>query len=430
MSRADEIARERRERERRERLRRRAAAPPRARRPERTARVPEPAPTVARERHEGLVAWLAHSVASVPAGILAVLRGFALEVVAVFAGIGRTMLRLVPGGSRIVGAGGVAIERARDLVPATAAARDDATAAPAGRRRTEAQLRARARRRELLRTRLRLVVAVLTLVLLIAGWVLVPRSQVFRIRHVEVTGAGSVSDLEVRERVDSLLEGKTVFTVDDDALAAKVEELPFVRKARVVRHLPGGLELQLTEYRPLALGHGDGAYWLISRDGRLLAKAHHAEWEGRVPTVALEGSHLRAGMRIADEPGLRLLAELTPNSTLQIQSIKVKDYQVTAVLDGDVELRLGRPEHFSQKLLVADKMQHYARRKDISLLYIDVTVPSRPAICATTWIACNLPREDTIATGASADVDATDVTTTPDERGGDAALVDAATGTQ
>ena len=58
----------------------------------------------------------------------------------------------------------------------------------------------------------------------------------------------------------------------------------------------------------------------------------------------------------------------------------------------------------------------------------DVSVPSRPAFCAVDNIACNLPRDG--ADDAAATDDGEDAATTPEERGGDSARVEAAVGAQ
>ena len=79
-------------------------------------------------------------------------------------------------------------------------------------------------------------------------------------------------------------------------------------------------------------------------------------------------------------------------------------------------------------MLAAQFVQRYWRRKDKDLLYIDVTVPSRPAWCLKDNIECNLPRDGT--DDAAAEDDAQDAATTPEERGGDSAIVDAAVASQ
>jgi cell division septal protein FtsQ len=256
-----------------------------------------------------------------------------------------------------------------------------------------------------------------------AAWVWVPASNAFRIRHVEITGTSAVGDLEVRERIDRSLAGKTVFTVDEDALAATVEELPFVESVRVERHLPGGLELHVTEYRPLALAYGDGEFWLVAHDGRILGKARRSEWAGRIPTVTIRSDDLKPGTRVADEPSLQLLSSRSSDSILAFDVIRSSTHSLVATLVDGVEVRFGRPVELRQKVLVAERLMRDAARKDADLLYLDVTVPAKPAWCMRTNIACTLPRgprdESSSDEGAA---------TTPEEQGGDEVAPDEAIG--
>jgi cell division septal protein FtsQ len=370
-----------------------------------------------------MVTWLGRSITSIPERIVAILRGFALEVVAVVAGSARAVLGLLPGGTRVATTGRVLRERAVaarvKAAPRDADLLDAPTVAQPRRRRerTEVEQRAWERRRALLRRRLRIVLAVALLVSLLLAWIYVPASDAFRIRHVEVTGASSVGDLEARMLVDELLRDETVFTVDDDAVVDRLRQLPFVRSASVERHLPGGLELHVVEYSPLALAYGDGHYWLVARDGRILTKASKQEWSGRVPTVTLRQKDVKAGMRVADEPALRVLTAREPGSTLILESVSEDEYRITGTLEGGVQVRFGGPGELKQKVLAAELMLQQARKEDLDLVYIDVSVPSRPALCSRSDAGCLMPREGRDEGDQKADADG--APTTPEELGGD-----------
>jgi cell division septal protein FtsQ len=254
--------------------------------------------------------------------------------------------------------------------------------------------------------------------------VFVPASDAFRIRHVEVSGTAAVDDLAVRMRVDPLLAGKTIFTVDRAALVRRVEELPFVREARVERHLPGGLQLHVTEYRPLALAYGAGNFWLVARDGRVLAKASGEAWRGRIPTVELQGRDIEPGMRLGDEPALQLLSTLRPGSTLEFDVVRTERFRLEGELTSGVVVRFGRPQLLLLKLAAAERTLQLAARNGEDLLYIDVSVPAKPARCPVSVAACHAER------GAAAGQRAADaqVATTPEESGGDEADVSDITG--
>lgn len=384
--RAAEAERERRARAHRERERRRLEGRPAA----------ASSHAAVRERHEGLVGWLARSIRAIPTRAGGILRGFGIEVVAVVAGSARWLLRVLPGSHRLLDARRIVRAQARGLELPPARARTQLKPLPRVRpQRTEAEQRARDRRRAALRRRLRLVGVLTLVVAMLLAWIYVPGSDAFRIRHVEVTGSSAVGDLEARTRIDELLRGETIYTVDEDKIVESLQGLPFVRAARVERHLPGGLELRISEYRPLALGYGDGHFWLVAQDGRILARASRREWTDRIPLVALRADDLRPGVRVADEPALRLLAARESGSTLALARVEVEEYRLVGWLKGEaeVEIRFGRAELLAQKVAVAELMLGEARRKGLDLVYVDVTVPSRPAICARQDAGCLLPRE-------------------------------------
>jgi cell division protein FtsQ len=345
-------------------------------------------------------------------------QGVAAEVLAILRGIGGAVARVLPGSVRERGSRGgtAARERvARTVVVSDRARRSREQRAP----RSAAQERVAAERRTRLRGHLRIAAVVALALAVLGAWLVVPASDAFRIRHVEVTGAAAVDDLQVRMRIDELLEGETVFTVDEAAVERRIEELPFVRDARVERHLPGGLQLHVSEYRPLALAYGDGEYWLVAQDGRILAEADGRAWRGRIPTVELRGRDIAPGDRVGDEPALQLLAELPESSTVQFDTIRTDDYQLEATLVDGTEVRFGRPEQLLLKAVVLDRVLELAARAGDELKYVDVSVPGVPAWCAKDVTACHLPRgpveqdEAAVAEASAA--------TTPEETGGDEA---------
>ncbi len=96
-----------------------------------------------------------------------------------------------------------------------------------------------------------------------AAGVTLVRSPAFALRSIEVEG-----ELTHVRRPDivAVLEGRvsgTFFTVDLDALRARFELIPWVRRAEVRRHWPDRLVVRLEEHVPLAR-------WGVPEDGRLV----------------------------------------------------------------------------------------------------------------------------------------------------------------
>lgn len=437
--RRDPVAeRDRRERARRERLRQRGQVQPAPR----TASA-----VVTRERHEGLVGVILRWIVAVPVIVGAaprtikaapsllggVLRGFLHEVGAVVLGAVRAVVGLLPATGRLAGpARGARRAAARSSAagrgPSAGTSRSggsgSGTAPPARRPRTAAQARAAMERRARVRTRLRIAAAAVLLSAAVGAWIVVPASDVFRIRHLEVTGTSAVGDLDVRDRIDPLLTGRTVFTVDEDALARRIEELPFVRDVRVERHLPGGLQLHVSEYRPLALGYASGAggdagdFWLVAHDGRILAEANPEEWTGRIPTVELREERIRPGDRVGGEASLQLLAARARDSAVAFDVVRSDRFTISARLVDGIDVRFGRPTQLLLKVAVLERALELADRNGEELRYVDVSVPGKPAICPLSDVRCSQRR--TPAADAGSDGAASGATT-PEETGGDEA---------
>lgn len=246
-----------------------------------------------------------------------------------------------------------------------------------------ARRRALERRRELRRARIRLVTVVSCIAALVMGWLIVPRMDVFRIRAVAVEGASQVSDLAVRLQIQQLIQRQTVFTVDDAAIVQRLERMPFVRSARVERHLLGsamGITVVIDEYRPLAIATNGTSTWLIARDGRVLAPARLNDWRGQVPVVQLEHTKIREGQRLSNEAGLHLLRAMPDDFPGSITAVTMQNHQLTAVLDDGVALRFGRSDDLLIKIKAAEAMLAVVHgRHGYKVDYIDVSVPSRPA---------------------------------------------------
>jgi cell division protein FtsQ len=135
-------------------------------------------------------------------------------------------------------------------------ARGDRTAA----RFTE---RARAERR---RRRVRWAGVLFVLAGLVIAAVLVRRSDLLRVAHVEVSGERRLAEAKVRA-VAGVVEGHEMATVDLDAVRRRLEALPEVRRAEVRRDWPRTIRIRLVERRPVAAVAEGTGYALVDSDG-------------------------------------------------------------------------------------------------------------------------------------------------------------------
>src|SRR5262249_13976399 len=97
-------------------------------------------------------------------------------------------------------------------------------------------------------------------------WVLTtPR---FAVASVEVRGVSRVPPDQILA-VAAIPRGTNIFKLDTIGVTGRVESLPEVRRADVVRELPNRVVISVEERRPFTLVHGGRLHW-VDEGGRLL----------------------------------------------------------------------------------------------------------------------------------------------------------------
>jgi cell division protein FtsQ len=214
-----------------------------------------------------------------------------------------------------------------------------------GRSRRRRRRRAAAWRRAARATAL----GVVTLGALAAGaaWLLsTPR---FAVVAVEVRGASRVPPERILE-VSGIVHGTSLWRVDPAQVRARLEALPEIRRADVVRELPNRVSILVEERRPFTLVHAARLHWL-DEDGRLLGEEKNAV-ATEVPVISGLSEDELASMRSAPGPRARaaitlIRALLRTGSTLasEISEIDMSRSEgpVLYTVDG-IEVRLGTEE--------------------------------------------------------------------------------------
>jgi cell division protein FtsQ len=192
-----------------------------------------------------------------------------------------------------------------------------------------------------------LMLATAVAVVLAGHWVLTtPR---FAVMAVEVRGASRVPPQRILE-VSGIVRGTNLWRIDPDHVRARLEALPEIRRADVVRELPNRVSILVEERRPFTLVHAARLHWL-DEDGRLLGEEPHAV-ATEVPVISGLSEDELTTMRTAPGPRARaaialIRALLRSGSTLasEISEIDMSrpEGPVLYTVDG-VEVRLGSEE--------------------------------------------------------------------------------------
>jgi cell division protein FtsQ len=197
-------------------------------------------------------------------------------------------------------------------------------------------------------------------------------------RHVTVRGSVHTPDAAVVAAA-GLAAAPPLLEVDPGTVAARVERLPWVARADVVRHWPDAVTITVVERVPVALADRHGGVALVDATGRVLAWPstapaglpilHSSTPAGAPGTVV--GPTARAGSAVA--------AALPPALSGHVVGVSVGTGDtVTLDLGGGVSAALGQPSSLGAKfeslasVLAGVPIQGPA--------VIDVTVPQEPTV--------------------------------------------------
>jgi cell division septal protein FtsQ len=184
-------------------------------------------------------------------------------------------------------------------------------------------------------------------VALAAHWALT--SPRFAVTAVEVRGASRVPPQRILE-VSGIVHGANLWRINPDHVRARLEELPEIRRADVVRELPNRVSIVVEERRPFTLVHAARLHWL-DEEGRVLGEEPHAVAPA-VPVISGLSEEELATMRTAPTPRARaaitlIRALLRTDSALaaEISEIDMSrpEGPVLYTVDG-VEVRLGNED--------------------------------------------------------------------------------------
>ena len=180
--------------------------------------------------------------------------------------------------------------------------------------------------------------------------------------------------------------GESLIGLDGDTLAGRLRALPSVAGVEYDRSFPHTLRLRVTPEQPVALVRAGTQTWVVSRRGRIIRAADRLALR-RLPRVWLpSATELRPGDTLADDQqvlAVRALARVRARFPAPIVAARESAGQITLVLAGKQELRLGGAGALPLKLAVAERvLETLDPVEEAGLLYLDVSLPERPVAAA------------------------------------------------
>ncbi len=114
-------------------------------------------------------------------------------------------------------------------------------------------------------------------ILVICGAILLAVTLFFRVNTIEVTGQRRYSEEEIRE-ASGVQIGDNLYLLNKYDVANRiVQNLPYIESIHPYRKLPDTLVIEVTECgKPMAVIQDEGA-WLVSSQGKIVARITEAE---------------------------------------------------------------------------------------------------------------------------------------------------------
>jgi cell division protein FtsQ len=209
---------------------------------------------------------------------------------------------------------------------------------------------------------------------LLLGFVLV---AAVLLERVDVQGAPPAVVRDVRRATRETVGG-SLLAVDARAIEDALRALPSIAGASVDRAFPHTLVIKIAPERPVAVIRRGHEAWLATGTGRLIREIDAGSHRG-FPRLWLK-------REVAVDMGKRLPASLADATRAlaaardvriphRVQAVRAADEQLTLVLRGGPEIRLGAPRQVALKLAVAARV--FPLLAD-GTVYVDVSVPERP----------------------------------------------------
>ena len=190
----------------------------------------------------------------------------------------------------------------------------------------------------------------------------------FTVQRLTIEGQRRASDREL-VRALGVGPGVSILSYDTGAAQERLERLPWVRHAKIMRLLPSTLHVVIDEREPFAVWQIKGRMRLIDSEGAVVAPSAGSEY-ARLPLVVGEG----AGKHAADL--MEALAGHTGLKSSLRAAVRVADRRWNLKLRSGMEIRL--PERDLDKALVKlTELDQSHRVLASAVMSIDLRLPDR-----------------------------------------------------
>ena len=194
------------------------------------------------------------------------------------------------------------------------------------------------------------------------------------LNRVHITGASDEARPAIQAAID-LTRGQPITAVDLDAVRASVEQVGWVRSARVVRLLPDTIVVAVTEHDRLAVWQTGGRNYVVDSSGQVIPGADPGRYP-RLPLVVGTGAAEAASdilPLLRQRPRLMTRVEALVRVDQRRWDVRLRD-------GGVIQLPATNQE---AALIQLDSMDQRERLLDLGFERVDLRAPDAVAVQPT-----------------------------------------------
>jgi cell division septal protein FtsQ len=217
--------------------------------------------------------------------------------------------------------------------------------------------------------------------LAVGGYLAARETSIFAVRTIDIRGG----DPALRSQVKAALAdevGQSLMKIDGAGLDRRIAPLPGVRSFHYDRAFPNTLRVLLRPEQPvLVLRTGADAY-LVAATGRVIRKLAHPHLSHLPRLWVAHDVQVRVGDPLPPAIGAAATALAPLQGAPLPGGVRVVrgGKELTLVLGGGLEVRLGDHGDLQLKLAIARRILRSTTAPATAGGYVDVSVPERPVL--------------------------------------------------
>jgi cell division protein FtsQ len=245
---------------------------------------------------------------------------------------------------------------------------------------------AQEKRRQIIEQRrnrqLKAVIAILVIAIAGEAIYIASGTKYFNINKIRMYGNSRISNEKII-KLSGLSLNDNIFRVDTGLAAKRIQGEPWIKKAFVTRQLPLTVKIQVTERQPLAIWLNGPSYYLLDKEGTVIAVGTAPPLAG-LPLIkdAAPSTGLDIGEPVEESAvknALSVIAMLDKDILADIGWVSAPTIDGLAIkLNSGPVVMYGKAEMTKQKNYALKVIQTEATNEGKIWQYIDVRVPSNP----------------------------------------------------